>query len=133
MSVVANHQSPTWAAVFILPVMVTYRYAWPAVAWIRWLKTSVFVHASLRCTKVDQHRNGHCTKQTAGFWTCYLSRTPSEDDTMQQQLMLSVSNMLIALLTTMARIDMTNVLNESNKASIDCKPQGKQINKECMR
>ena len=30
---------------------------------------------------------------------------PSEDDTMQQQLMLCVSNMLIDLLTTMARID----------------------------
>jgi len=32
MSVVVNHHPPTWAAVFILPVMVTYRYAWPAVA-----------------------------------------------------------------------------------------------------
>ena len=38
--------------------------------------------------------------------------------------------MLIALLTTMARIDKTNVLNESNKTSTGWKPQGKQINKE---
>jgi len=52
---------------------------------------------------------------------------------MQQQLMLSVSNMLIALLTTMARIDKTNVLNESNKTSTGWKPQDDQINKECMR
>ena len=58
-----------------------------------------------------------------------------EDDTIQQQLMLCVSNMLIDLLATMARIDNDKRIERikqglSNKASTGWKPRGKQINKE---
>jgi DNA invertase Pin-like site-specific DNA recombinase len=59
----------------------------------------------------------------------------SENDTMQQQLMLCVSNMLIDLLATMARIDNDKRIERikqglANKTSTGWKPQGKQVNKE---